>query len=278
MTTTWKSFLTRAVSALVALALIIGLYFYLGINGIKIAIAFAVVVGAWELIGILHKNESSVFLKGAFFVLSVLTFAMTAVALNAGVLIFAMSLILLCIFSLLVHHKSANLEHIALFQAKSSLGLVYVGLLPAFAFRLLDVMQGLSWFVFLLAVVFAGDTMAYVFGVLIGRHKVMPSVSPKKTWQGSVGGILGSVLAGFICWKFLLSDYSISFILGLSAVSGFVGQFGDFFESLLKRVADVKDSGKIMPGHGGVLDRIDGVLFASPVVLFGVVILSHLLS
>lgn len=276
--TTWKSFLTRAASALVALALIIGLYYYYGINGLKIVIGAVIVIGAWELLGILFKNESSIFLKASFFVFSVLTFAVSAVALNAGVLVFAISLILLCIFSLLALNKSGELQRIGDFQAKSSLGLVYVGLLPAFAFRLLDLEQGLSWFVFLLAVVFAGDTMAYVFGVLIGKHKVMPSVSPKKTWQGSVGGILGSIIAGYLCWNYLLSNFNVGFIIGLSAVSGFVGQFGDFFESLLKRVADVKDSGKIMPGHGGVLDRIDAVLFASPVVLFGVVIVSHLLS
>lgn len=276
--TTWKSFLTRAASALVALAIIIGLYFYLGLNGIKIIICFAVAMGAWELLGILFKKESSWFLKISFLVLTFLTFGLTSLAITAGVLVFALSVVLLCIFSLLALHKKGDLQRILDFQARAVLGLVYLGLLPAFIFRLLDVMQGLSWFVFLLAVVFAGDTMAYFFGVLIGKHKVMPAVSPKKTWQGSIGGILGSVIAGFICWNYLLSNYHVGFILGLSAVSGFVGQFGDFFESLLKRVSDVKDSGKIMPGHGGVLDRIDGVLFAGPVVLFGVVILSHLLS
>lgn len=276
--TTWKSFLTRAVSALLALAIIVGLYMYLGIDGVKITIAFAVAMGSWEFVGIAFKKESSWFLKISFMLLTWLTFGLTSVALNIGVLTFALSVVLLCIFSLLALNKTGDLPRISDFQAKAVLGLVYVGLMPAFAFRLLDLMQGLYWFVFLLGVVFAGDTLAYVFGVLIGKHKVMPNVSPKKTWQGSIGGIVGSVIAGFICWKFLLGDYKLSFILGLSAVSGFVGQFGDFFESLLKRVADVKDSGKIMPGHGGVLDRIDAVLFAAPVVLFGVVIVSHLLS
>lgn len=276
--TTWKSFLTRAISALVALAIIIGLYFYMGVNGIKILISLAVAVGSWELVGILFKKESSWFLKISFMVLTLVTFGLTSVALNLGIFVFALAVVLLCILSLLTLHKKGDLPRIADFQAKSVLGLVYLGLFPAFVFRLLEVMQGLSWFIFLLAVVFAGDTMAYVFGVLIGKHKVMPSVSPKKTWQGSIGGIIGSVIAGFICWNYLLNNYPVGFILGLAAVSGFVGQFGDFFESLLKRIADVKDSGKIMPGHGGVLDRIDGVLFASPVIFFGVVILSHLLS
>lgn len=276
--TTWKSFLTRAASAIVALAIIFALYYFLQVAGLKIIITLAVAIGAWELLGILFHTESSKLLKGAFWTLSVLVFLISTMALNLGAVTFSIALILLCIISLLVLHKSGDLQRMAKFQAHSALGLLYVGLLPSFAFRLLDQTQGLSWFIYLLAVVFAGDTMAYIFGVLIGKHKVMPTVSPKKTWEGSIGGIIGSLIAGLLCWKFLLSDYSIVFVLILSASSGYVAQFGDFFESLLKRVADVKDSGKIMPGHGGVLDRVDGVLFASPVVLFGVVIVSHLLS
>lgn len=274
-TTTWKSFLIRVASALIALAIIIGLYFYLGLNGIKIVISFAAIVGSCELMDILFRKNFSWFLKISFLLLVWATYWLTSIALNVGILVFALSVVLLCIFSLLALHKKGDLQSIADFQAKSVLGLVYLGLLPAFIYRLLDLEQGLYWFVFLLAVVFAGDTLAYVFGVLFGKNKVMPLVSPKKTWQGSVGGILGSIIAGFICWNYLLSNFSVAFILGLSAVAGLVGQFGDFFESLLKRVAEVKDSGKIMPGHGGVLDRIDGILFAGPVVLFGVVILSH---
>ncbi|KHD88036.1 MAG: phosphatidate cytidylyltransferase [Bdellovibrio sp. ArHS] len=276
--TTWKSFLTRAVSAAVALALIIALYIALNIQGLKIAIAFVVAVGTWELTSLLFKTEKSLFIKVLFYLLTLLTFGATLTSLSTGGLVFSISLIAMIIAVLLSAHKDGNLQYMTDAHSKAALGLFYMGLLPAFAFRILDQVQGLSWFVYLLAVVFAGDTMAYIFGVLIGKHKVMPSVSPKKTWQGSIGGIVGSMLAGFVCWHFLFSEQSLSLFLILSALSGFVGQFGDFFESLLKRVADVKDSGKIMPGHGGVLDRIDGVLFASPVVLSGILILSHLLS
>jgi phosphatidate cytidylyltransferase len=186
--------------------------------------------------------------------------------------------ILLWTLSLISLHNTGQLTRITDFQSKSALGIVYMGLSPAFILRILDLPQGLNWFIYLLGVVFSGDTFAYIFGILFGKNKIMPFVSPKKTWQGSLGGILGSLLAGFICWKTLLPEINLSATLILAAISGFVGQFGDFFESLLKRVADVKDSGRIMPGHGGVLDRIDGILFAGPVVLFGVLIFSHLLS
>lgn len=278
MTTTMKSFLTRAVSALIALAIIIGLYVSLGVLGLKIAVGLIVVIGNWELIGILFHNEKSKVIKTLFRLMTYAVFAASITSLSMGSIIYALATIVMIITVLLSSHKEGNLEYMASVQAKSALGLFYMGLLPSFAFRLLDQAYGLYWFIFLLAVVFAGDTLAYVFGVLFGKNKVMPSVSPKKSWQGSIGGIIGSVAAGLICWLFLFPENSLGVFLLLGGISGFVGQFGDFFESLLKRVADVKDSGKIMPGHGGVLDRVDGVLFASPVVLGGVLILSHLLS
>lgn len=276
--TTWKSFLTRAASALVALALIIGLYMAWAVNGLKVAIVFAVVVGTWELKALLFRDEKSRALKATFYALSLLVFAATVSSLSLGSLVYAIALIVMIISVLLYSHKDGHLDHMMTFQTKAALGFFYMGLLPAFAFRILEQAHGISWFIFLLAAVFASDTLAYVFGVLLGKHKVMPSVSPKKTWEGSLGGILGSLAAGLVCWLFLFPESSLLPLLILAALSGFMGQFGDFFESLLKRVADVKDSGKIMPGHGGILDRIDGVLFASPVILSGILILSHLLS
>lgn len=273
-----KSFLTRALSAVVALFILFLLYTYLKISGLKIAVVFSVVVGTWEFIRVMFKNESSRLLKSLFFGLTLVVFASSIFSMASAVVVYALALILLITASLLISHKTVDLAKILEFHGKSSLGLFYVGLLPSFTYKILQQPQGLQWFVFLLASVFAGDTMAYIFGVLFGKHKVMPSVSPKKTWQGSVGGIIGSLSAGLICWLLLFPENSLSSLLVLAGLAGFFGQFGDFFESLLKRVAQVKDSGKIMPGHGGVLDRIDGVLFAAPVILAGILTLSHLLS
>jgi phosphatidate cytidylyltransferase len=152
------------------------------------------------------------------------------------------------------------------YQAASVLGFVYVGLFSSYAYRLLDLNHGLIWFSFLLAVVFAGDIGAYLVGVLIGKHKINPRFSPKKTWEGSIGGLISSLIAGFVYSQFL-PQIQLNTLLITALCAGFVAQFGDFFESLIKRVADVKDSGNLMPGHGGVLDRLDGVLFASPLIL-----------
>ena len=124
------------------------------------------------------------------------------------------------------------------------------------------------WFFGLLGFVFTGDTCAYLAGSKFGKHSFFPALSPKKTVEGSLGGLLGSALAAVV-FHFFVPQFSLPFLILLSLVVGFVGQMGDFFESLLKRVANQKDSGSLMPGHGGVLDRIDGVLFAAPLMYLG---------
>lgn len=111
------------------------------------------------------------------------------------------------------------------------------------------------------------DTFAYLVGKFLGRNKLMSSVSPKKTWEGFIGGILFSLLAGLLLKDYVPFLENNNWIYFALIVSVF-GTLGDLYESRLKRWADVKDSGQIMPGHGGVLDRFDGVMLSIPVILF----------
>ena len=121
--------------------------------------------------------------------------------------------------------------------------------------------EGLSWIIFLLGVTFATDTAAYFVGRAIGSHKLAPNVSPNKTWEGAVGGFLGAVICG-ICLSIVLDlGAHISVAAIGSAVLGITGQLGDLFESKLKRLADIKDSGRLFPGHGGILDRMDSLMW-----------------
>jgi phosphatidate cytidylyltransferase len=113
------------------------------------------------------------------------------------------------------------------------------------------------------------DTMAYVVGSLFGKHKLWPKVSPKKSWEGFFGGLLCTMAA---CWFLLIIPYFQNDIftnhfiwMGFAFVVIITGTVGDFAESMLKRYANQKDSGAILPGHGGILDRIDSMLFAVPV-------------
>jgi len=118
----------------------------------------------------------------------------------------------------------------------------------------------------LFIIVFLGDTGAYFAGRLFGRHKLYELISPKKTMEGAVGGLLASIGGGWIVASALLPDLPLPRALALGAVCGAVGQIGDLVESLFKRATNTKDSGGLLPGHGGLLDRVDGVLFAGPVL------------
>ena len=124
------------------------------------------------------------------------------------------------------------------------------------------------WLFFAFSLNWAGDIAALYVGRLMGRHKLAPNVSPGKSWEGAAGSLLASVVYGALYMPRLLPTVPLAEGLGLAAMANIAGQFGDLCESALKRGADVKDSGTLLPGHGGWLDRVDSTLFALPVVYF----------
>lgn len=151
-------------------------------------------------------------------------------------------------------------------MGKLVLGAVYIALPLAMLVMIYFHPNGKRWIFFLLAVTFANDTGAFYFGRLFGKHKLYESISPGKTWEGAIGGVLCSIIIAF--WFLLIFRFQeidlrlVALILALPIA----GQVGDLAESMLKRNHGVKDSGKILPGHGGILDRIDGLLFSIPIL------------
>ena len=121
-----------------------------------------------------------------------------------------------------------------------------------------------EFIVILLAVIWAGDSAAYYGGRAFGRHLLAPRVSPKKTIEGAIAGLIGSIAAGVVVGIWYLGEPWPSLVV-TSAVTAAAGQIGDLAESALKRSANVKDSSSILPGHGGILDRLDSLFFAAPV-------------
>ena len=117
---------------------------------------------------------------------------------------------------------------------------------------------------FTLAIVWAGDTLAYFVGKFLGRAKMAPALSPKKTWEGAAGNMLGSLIVGYCFARGL--HYDAMSWLATAALANIAGQVGDLVESAYKRGAGAKDSGALLPGHGGMLDRIDSLILAAPVV------------
>lgn len=152
--------------------------------------------------------------------------------------------------------------------SRVALGPIYVALPLA---MLLDIFlhypgRGKIWIFFLLAVIIASDTGAFYFGRLFGRHRLYAAISPGKTWEGAAGGLISSIIVAiWFLHLFPLHPVDLK-ILAIVVTLSVTGQIGDLMESMLKRDHGVKDSGKILPGHGGILDRIDGLLFAIPVL------------
>lgn len=146
------------------------------------------------------------------------------------------------------------------------LGAVYVGGLLSMYPRTLSLPRGEHWVLLGILSVAAGDTMAYFTGRTLGRRKLAPALSPNKTMEGAAGGFLGSVALAVLYARFMLPGIPAWYAALVGAAVGIFGQFGDLFESLLKRTAGVKDSGTIFPGHGGIFDRTDAILAAGPVL------------
>ncbi|MCP2619157.1 phosphatidate cytidylyltransferase [Candidatus Aminicenantes bacterium AC-335-K20] len=121
-----------------------------------------------------------------------------------------------------------------------------------------------SLVLFLLTVVYLGDTGAYMFGKLWGKRKLVPIASPNKTWEGAIGGVIFSILGAIIGHFLFLKEISVAKAILSSIFISFIGQLSDPVESLFKRVVKVKDSSSILPGHGGILDRIDSLILAAP--------------
>lgn len=143
---------------------------------------------------------------------------------------------------------------------------VYIGLMMRQALLLLLLEQGFFWLLLACAITWINDTAAYFTGVTVGRHHIWPRLSPKKTWEGTVAGWVGAALAALlVVWLTPLSlPLWLALLIGF--VGGVAGFLGDLSISMVKRQVGVKDSGHFFPGHGGMLDRIDSLLFVLPLV------------
>jgi phosphatidate cytidylyltransferase len=193
--------------------------------------------------------------------------------------------------NLIAAMRSDSLKQGFTSAALSYFGLPYIGLSLATLLWIRAQNDGVFWLVVLFATVWAGDSVAMYVGKSLGRHKLAPRVSPNKTWEGSFGSLLGSLAFSLVAlhfrWQIISADGLLKRSRGADSWQAFVparphlgafillvivlniaAQFGDLVESVIKRGADVKDSGSLLPGHGGILDRIDALLFAAPVLWY----------
>ncbi|HEV2206472.1 MAG TPA: phosphatidate cytidylyltransferase [Candidatus Acidoferrales bacterium] len=149
----------------------------------------------------------------------------------------------------------------------SSAALLFIALPFSYLVRINEIpREGGALALFTLALVWTGDTLAYFTGKFLGRVSMAPALSPKKTWEGAIANLIGSLIVAGVAARWI--DIGAGTLLFIAAIANIAGQMGDLIESAYKRGAAVKDSGTIVPGHGGALDRIDSLILAAPVVWF----------
>lgn len=164
--------------------------------------------------------------------------------------------------------RFGDIPTVASRMGAATTGVVYAGLGLLFLalIKRADPQQGGDLIVLILCTAWASDTGGYFAGKSIGGPKLYPTVSPNKTWSGSIGGVVAALIGGVIIKLFRLPELTWFDVVVLAGVGSVLGQLGDLAESLIKRSRGVKDSGDLLPGHGGILDRIDAVLFIAPFV------------
>lgn len=271
-----SNLLVRVATALVGAPLIIALLYKGPPWGFYLLVLPATLIGAWELFNMTHAGDR---------VSQVIGVAMAAAASlalyladgDARVLV-TMIVVVPLAGPLLTLIRLGDMKTAALRASAMGFGPLYLGV----PLTLLAVMRrdlggdGPAYVVLTIMFAWFGDTGGYFAGRFLGRHKLYEAVSPKKTVEGSIGGLAGSVFGALLAHFWFLPSLSLVHGIVLALVAGALGQAGDLGESALKRSTGVKDSGAIVPGHGGILDRVDALLVTSAVTfLYSIWFLPH---
>ncbi|MTK52763.1 phosphatidate cytidylyltransferase [Paludibacter sp.] len=267
-----KNLIQRAITGVLFVGAIVGSVF-LG----KIAFAslffWVTVLTQWELYTLINTkgsaqiNRQFATLASAFLYLSTLLW--NQVSAQIGIICLAVY-VLFC-FGIVIYElfrKDGNPLHN---WAYFFLGQIYV-VVPFSMLNILNHSFEPEFLLALFVLIWTYDSGAYLFGVTLGKHRLFERISPKKSWEGAIGGFLAACVAALIFAHFS-SSLSVFGWIGFAALVVVFGTFGDLAESLLKRTFNIKDSGNILPGHGGMLDRFDSLLFATPVILIYLAIL-----
>lgn len=266
-----RTFILRVVSSVLALLFLIGCGYYGGADGLQAVCIGAILWGMREFSRMILKHwQFPSRLITAYMAIAILILPFLIFYFDYAFAVFTLGNLTYLATALWLARGKVSNEQLLGMMAIGCFGFVSCLMFPFFAFKIAGLENGIRWFLLLLLIVFSGDTFAYFGGRFFGRHKMMPAVSPNKTWEGCVAGVLGSCFAGmyFLFINFDAVSYRMPWWQGLAfcILCALAAQSGDLLMSLVKRVAQIKDSGHIMPGHGGILDRLDGVYTAAPLV------------
>lgn len=256
----------RLLSALVMIPIVIALIY---IGGIPWAIAIAIAGAlAWgEMSRLLQRSDFAIdrIVGMAFVVLSIATaYAQAARLTQVDLLRPLLALLLMASLIYALYDKS---DHPTQNWAINVASALYLGFMLSHFVTLRERPNGMNWVIFAFGMTWIGDTSAYFVGSALGRRKLWPRISPKKTWEGLAGEVVACMIAGPLLGGWLVG-INVWQGLVIGVLVAVLGTFGDFAVSLVKRMAKAKDSSQLIPGHGGILDRLDSLLFTFPLIAY----------
>ncbi|MFQ5586287.1 MAG: phosphatidate cytidylyltransferase [Thermodesulfobacteriota bacterium] len=261
----WRKSLKRVLTSIVAVPVLLAVLLYASSAWFLAIILFVTIAALWECNTLTMAGDDRAGMVVAVVVGSALPLAVYWRGMDVLPLFFVVSLFLLFLYHLVGRRDISSTVR---YLGAGSFGLFYIPLLLSFMVLLRGAEGGRWWILFLFAVIWGNDTFAYYVGRSLGRHRLSKVVSPKKTIEGALGGLVGGVGVSIAFHYSIFNDRSVVELGILAFLLSLVGQTGDLFESMIKRSAGAKDSGFIVPGHGGILDRIDSILFSLPLLYY----------
>jgi phosphatidate cytidylyltransferase len=254
-----KVFKTRAITAVIGIPVLLGLIYAGGIYW-KALFTLMALLGFYEYTRMMKNIDlSPQVIPGALLLLLLLFKPSSYLAL--GIVAVFIALVILTVLK----YPQVNVMNVSI----SLFGAAYIGLLFGYAIDVLTLDQSFLIILLTLLLTWASDTGAYCAGKLWGKNKMIPLLSPNKTWEGAIGGLVLSSIVALLF--FLITDMqntNLAYVLALGIAASIMAQFGDLFVSGMKRYFQVKDSGNILPGHGGILDRFDSFLLVVPLIYY----------
>ena len=261
MTSATKNLLVRVATAIVGLPILGFFVFWRDSRGFLGVCLVASVLSLSEYTGLTMKARPMAERAGVVLIGTGLFLGLTRMPGMALAWLFAAVLAT----GLLLLPRAVDLPAAWTRLASAGFGVFYIGGMLA-ALPLLQVGVGAAWVALVILVTFGNDTGAYFAGRAFGKHKLAPAISPGKTVEGAIGGLAASLIVTFVARGFFMPTLTVQDCLMIGIPAAIVGPVGDLVESLLKRSAGAKDSGRLLPGHGGMLDRIDALLFVGAYV------------
>ena len=265
------SLVRRLLTSAVLIGLIVYTLFFQGAFLFSLEVFLFTGVALFEYFTLLRRAEIPCFrLFGVVIGLVIPLVVYTELGLTrSGEVLF---LILACLFLFLIQFSRKDNSQGVVGIALTFFGILYVSWFLSFLIKIRFLENGAFWVAYLIAVTKSADIGAYTVGKLVGRQKLISHISPNKTREGFLGGLVFSMGASVLLHPFIPLPWSLTHLMILGILIGMVGQIGDLSESLIKRFMKTKDSGSLLPGMGGVLDAVDSILFIAPIFYYHLVL------